>query len=93
MGNVCQLLLLEFAVVCAYKHSEGELFMMSLLGKPSKADYAIGPLIKCIYYVLSQVTYASFTKNPTELGPHVQASAVCFNYLKCMAIMTSTSGA
>jgi hypothetical protein len=73
--------LVEFAVVCAIKALEGELFAFSLISKPSSVAKEIGPIVKIIYYLCSCITYQTISKIPCENGPHVTAGLVVWRYV------------
>ena len=74
---VLSVIIAELTVVSLFKHFvDGELFAISIMKKPSNADYILGALFRCFYFVTASVGYITHSKNPAEFGPHVTSALI-----------------
>jgi hypothetical protein len=80
---IALMIFVEFSVVCLVKHFvDKELFAFSIVAKPSKLSYAVGPLITFVWYASTLVSTMTLSYSPTELGPHVSSALFAWHIVK-----------
>ena len=76
------LLGVEFCAVCAYMGYKGELFGVSVIGKPStRNNYILPFLTSALHYLLTCAVPLVFASSTAELGPQLFARILVYRLL------------